>query len=127
VSISGATFEDKQRCAPKEGVAVVELHGEKDDVIKVEGGELYSVKYPSAQATVAHWAAYNGCSGALADTGQTLDLFTLPGAETKVARFDGCARGAVELWTVKDGPHAPMMGPSFGKSIGSLLVAHPKR
>jgi polyhydroxybutyrate depolymerase len=126
VSMSGATFEDKQRCAPKDGVAVVELHGEKDDVVKVEGGELYAVKYPSAQNTVAHWAGYNGCTGTLADSGQTLDLFTLPGAETTVARYQGCARGAVELWTVKNGSHAPMMGPSFGKSIWSFFAAHPK-
>jgi polyhydroxybutyrate depolymerase len=130
VSMSGATYADASKCRPKEPVAVVELHGEKDDVVRFEGGEIDTLdvhaKYPSAKETVARWAAYDGCTGALEDAGLTLDLFTMTGQETRVSRYAGCARGAAELWTVKDGPHAPMMNAGFGKAIWSFFAAHPK-
>lgn len=130
VSMSGATYADASKCAPSAPVAVVELHGEKDDVVLYGGGTLdmldIHAKYPSAKETVAHWAAYDGCTGSLEDTGTTLDLFTLPGAETRVARYGGCRGGAAELWTVTNGPHAPLMNAGFGAAVWSFFAAHPK-
>lgn len=130
VSMSGATYADASKCAPTAPVAVVELHGEKDDVVLYDGGTLdmldVHAKYPSAKETVAHWAAYDGCAGSLEETGTTLDLFTLPGAETRVARYGGCRGGGAELWTVTDGPHAPLMNAGFGAAIWSFFAAHPK-
>lgn len=129
VSMSGAGYAVPSRCKPADGVAVAELHGEKDDVVKFEGSKgdpgLLTAEYPSAAETVAQWAQHDGCSGALVEGGK-LDLFTMAGDETKVARYGGCKRGAVELWTVVGGPHAPLMHGGFGAAVWAFFAAHPK-
>lgn len=131
ISVSGATYADAAKCQPKEGISVVELHGDQDDVVVFGGGTLESgsskVKYPSAKETVAQWAQRDGCSGSLVAGGADVDLVTsLPGAETLIERYAGCAKGAVELWTVKGGGHAPAFGPSFGPALWGFFEAHPK-
>lgn len=131
ISVSGATWADDSKCAPKDGVSIVELHGDGDDTVEYAGGELdylgTKAKYPSAKDTVAHWARHDGCSGALVSSGAGLDLVTnLAGAETAVERYEGCTKGAVELWTVKGGVHAPAFGPSFAPALWSFFEAHPK-
>ena len=99
--------------------------------MKYAGGELdylgSKAKYPSAKDTVAHWAKHDGCTGALAAGGAPLDLVTnLPGAETSVERYEACAKGSVELWTVKGGVHAPAFGPTFAPALWSFFEAHAK-
>jgi polyhydroxybutyrate depolymerase len=131
LSLSGATFADASRCKPTSPLSIAEVHGDKDDVVVYEGGTLTYGKidaaYPSAKDTVAHWAAYSGCSGALEPTGTTLDLASkIPGAETKVERYAGCSRGDVELWTIAGGPHAPLFNPEWGRTIWSFFDAHAK-
>jgi polyhydroxybutyrate depolymerase len=104
------------------------VHGTKDDVIRYEGGKLFG-KYPPAKETVATWARKNGCSGALVETGQQKDLDgVLPGAETSVARYEGCPAGIdVELWTIADGAHIPDVGKVWADEAFAFLLAHPKR
>ncbi len=131
VSMSGATFEDAKRCTPKEGVSVVEIHGEDDDVVLYSGGRLdfgsVSTPYPSAHDTAQRWAALNGCTGSLADSGKRVDVAAaLTGDETRVERYDSCARGAVELWTVEKGSHAPAIAKTFADTMWSFFEAHPK-
>jgi len=131
VSMSAATYADEGRCAPKEGVAVVELHGEKDNVVLFEGGTLemgnVAAKYPSAHETVARWGKLNGCGNALTPTTTTLDLTpSLAGSETKIERYEGCTRGTVELWTMKDGPHAPALAKDFSENVWKFFEGHPK-
>ena len=130
ISVSGATYQDDARCKPKAGLALAEIHGDQDDTVKYAGGELdylgSMAKYPSAHDTVAHWAAHDGCTGALAPAG-TLDLVAdLEGNETTVERYGACAKGDVELWTVKGGVHAPLFGPTFAPALWSFFEAHPK-
>ncbi len=56
----------------------------------------------------------------------TLDLDSgLPGAETKVERYDGC-QAAVELWTIQGGSHVPALQPIWGETIYGFLSSHPK-
>jgi polyhydroxybutyrate depolymerase len=132
-SVSGATFADATKCKPKEGVAIIEMHGDKDATIDFNGGtsdygDVSGVPYPSAFETVGHWARYNGCTGALTDTGVTYDLEKpIAGAETHVAAYSGCAKGSVELWTVQGGPHFTYLTPSFGPTVWSFFSAHPKK
>lgn len=132
-SVSGATYADASKCKPKEGLAIVEMHGDMDDTVSYDGGttdygSISGVPYPSAHDTVAHWATYNGCSGALADTGTTYDLEQpIPGAETQVSSYSGCMKGDVELWTVKGGPHFTYLTSSFGPTVWSFFAAHPKK
>jgi len=127
ISVSGATWKDDTKCKPKEGISLVELHGDSDDTVLYAGGELQGVTYPSAKDTVAHWAGHDGCTGGLVPGGAALDLVpSLAGAETIVEHYDGCAKGAVELWTVKGGVHAPPFGPTFGPALWTFFAAHPK-
>lgn len=130
ISVSGATWADDAKCQPKEGVSVVELHGDADDTVLYAGGALdfgtSSAKYPSAKETVAHWAAHDGCTGALVSAGADVDLVLPTGTDTTVEHYDGCARGAVELWTVRGGVHAPPFGPTFGPALWTFFAAHPK-
>jgi polyhydroxybutyrate depolymerase len=72
VSLAGATWEDASLCTPKVPVAVVQVHGDMDDVIDYDGGVNTDFAgtayvYPSAHATVASWAALDHCSEPLAD------------------------------------------------------------
>ena len=131
VSVSGTTFNDATRCKPAAGLSMVEVHGDQDDTVVYDGGTstfaLVSADYPSARDTVAHWATYNGCTGALAATGQTLDLDSrIAGAETRIEKYAGCTRGDVELWTIQGGPHAPHLSSAWGQTVWDYFVAHPK-
>jgi polyhydroxybutyrate depolymerase len=131
ISVSGATYADETKCAPKEGVSLVELHGDKDAMVAYAGGTLdyngSKADYPSAKDTVAHWAAHDGCSGALVPSGTSLDLVAnLAGAETTVEHYPSCTKGAVELWTVKGGVHAPAFGAAFAPALWHFFEGHPK-
>lgn len=132
VSLAGAQWLDVSHCKPSRPIAVAQVHGDADGTIQYGGGSNLQadgslVPYPSAQQTVADWAKLDGCTGALVDTGKTLDLeTTLAGNETKVSRYDGCPAGiAVELWTIQGGSHIPSFGPAWGTSVLDFLQAHP--
>ncbi|MEO0974143.1 MAG: alpha/beta fold hydrolase, partial [Pseudomonadota bacterium] len=62
VSFAGAQWEQEDRCAPSEAVAVAQLHGTGDGVIQYTGGCIPGLAcYPSARESVQSWAALNGC------------------------------------------------------------------
>ena len=58
----------------------------------------------------------------------TLNLdFRLPGNETTIQRFDGCARTTdVELWTIHGGAHIPTLSTDFAPHVWQWLSDHPK-
>jgi polyhydroxybutyrate depolymerase len=129
VSLAGAVWKDPSKCNPAGKIAVLEIHGDADAVIPYNGGAYSGLAaFPSAPDTVATWAAKNGCSGALAPSGQTLDLdSSLLGAETVVSRYSGCpAHGEVELWTILGGGHVPILQPTWGETIYGFMASHPK-
>jgi polyhydroxybutyrate depolymerase len=128
VSLAGAVWNDPSKCRPAGPVSILEVHGDADLVINYNGGQNFGNTYPSAHTTVATWAAKNGCTGTLTDTGQTLDLdAVLLGAETTIERYAGCpAAGAVELWTIRNGSHVPVLQSSWGATIYDFLTRHPK-
>jgi polyhydroxybutyrate depolymerase len=129
VSLAGMTWKDASKCPAKERIAILQIHGDADGNIKYGGGNVgapWMASYPSARETVAHWAAADGC-GALQATGETLDLDSkLAGNETAIERYAGCAGGAVELWTVRGGPHMPRLTPAWSRPVWDFLSAHPK-
>lgn len=123
VSLAGAMWRDSSRCQPTAPVAVLQIHGDADDVIRYEGGRFRPelAPYPSAHDTVAWWARHNRCLGDLTATGERLDLEPgLPGAETRVDRYAGC-RARVELWTIKGGDHVPRDGARIGAQVYEFL------
>lgn len=130
VSLAGATWKEPTRCMPSAPVAVLQVHGDQDVVIKYGGGHFASNPgdYPSAADTVAQWAKLNACTGTRMDTGQMLDLDdNQTGAETKVERFSNCPTVAVELWTMRGSGHFPGLGATWGEQILKFLLANPKK
>lgn len=136
VSQAGLFFSDPARCVPKEPVAFRHLHGTADKLVPYDGGAIGGAIHPkakprtllSAKALVAAFAKADGCQPALVELPAKIDLdVTLAGAETTVARHEGCAKGsAAELWTVTGAGHVPMGLASLGRVVWDFFAAHPK-
>lgn len=127
VSLAGMGWQDPSKCHPTDPVSVLQIHGDADETISYGGGTVFGSgpTFPGAVATVASWAAKNGCAETLTDDGH-LDLVTdLDGEETRMARH-ACTSGAVELWTIEGGRHVPRLQPTSAERIYAFLEAHPK-
>ncbi len=115
-------------CKPKEPVAILQVHGTKDDTVPYEGGPLAGGGAPvlSAKATVAAWATLNGCGGALTSAGPARDFeSTIAGPETLLERH-ACTKGAAELWTLQEGSHIPSFNDQWLPAVMDFLEAHPR-
>ena len=131
VALAGAVWNDPSKCNPTSKVSVLDVHGDADSTILYGGGAVATgvPPYPGETQTMSTWAGKNGCTGALADNGQTLDLDTgLAGAETKEAVTSSCPTGIdVELWTIQGGGHIPALAhPTWGDAVWAFMKAHPK-
>ena len=108
-SIAGAGPKPEEPCRAAAGVRVLEVHGDADPIVNIRGGPLFAdARYPSnisAMQTALDWAKRFECDPKPKDAGGLDFEAALPGKETKISRFDGCKRGAVELWTVTGGSH----------------------
>ena len=137
-SLAGATFANPAKCAPTMPVAVLQIHGTADDTILFKGGTIEGLgsgrsmaPYPGAEASVATWAKYDACAAssvvdAHVDVDADLSVGGAP-AEASVTRWTGCRPGgAVELWTMPGGGHAPNISESFPGSVLDFFEAHPK-
>jgi polyhydroxybutyrate depolymerase len=138
VSLAGATYANDADCAPREPVAILQIHGTGDDTVLFEGGTLkfggtaQPRTYPGAEATAASWAVYDGCVTAFDTLQETLDIDAgIDGpngpTETKLETAKSCAPGGhVELWTIPGGSHVPNLSTSFAADVIDFLMAHPK-
>lgn len=132
VPLAGDNFKDAQnRCHPKEPVAVLQVHGDKDDAVPYTGGTDPDTgrTIPSALDSVKFWASVAGCSMTADTSAENLDVdVNIDGNETTVTRFPRCKPGgAAELWTIKGGSHVPAFGrPDWANYVWSWFAAHPK-
>jgi polyhydroxybutyrate depolymerase len=128
VSIGGAGRGRDEPCAPASPIAVLEVHGDADPIVRYDGGRVFNDRaldpHPAAAETFHDWAARLGCAGAPKVTVADLDP-RLPGTETKIESYADCPLGAVELWTVHGGGHQ-VMTPTLLARVGEFLAAHPK-
>lgn len=128
-SLAGATWADPTACAPSQPVSVLQLHGDADSTVLYQGGDFSIGSYPGAAVTVATWADYNGCTGALTDDPARLDIDrSITGDDTRTAHHAGCPAGIdAELWTIEGGGHIPNLAPTaFPGIVWSWLSAHPR-
>jgi polyhydroxybutyrate depolymerase len=131
ISIAGALGQGRPRCRPATPVSILQVHGDRDQVILYDGGDsvlgLGSRPYPGAAATVGAWGDLDGCSP-LRAAGAALDLeLGIPGAETQVEYRKGCPAGIdVRLWTIQGGAHVPNVSASFIQLSWEWLEGHPK-
>jgi polyhydroxybutyrate depolymerase len=131
VSLAGSTWADQDRCSPQSPVSVLQIHGDADDVIRYEGGDILGAPYPSAAETTRQWARLNQCSeppSSIIAEDPTVDLeATIESAETSIFAVSDCPAGVdVELWTINGGSHIPGFTPEFASATISFLLSHPK-
>jgi polyhydroxybutyrate depolymerase len=101
-SIAGAGVDPSEPCAVRSPLGVLEIHGDRDPIVRYEGGRVFDdpalAAHPSAEASVRAWAARLGCAAAAADSGEGH-------ASMRIERHDGCRLGSVELWTIPGADH----------------------
>ena len=134
VSFAGAVFKEPGKCNPSSPVAVLQVHGDQDAVIRYAGGSNSThgqrfPEYPAAKDTVAFWAKANGCAETPAEVGPPLTLLGNSSfADTSISRHPGCKEGgAAELWTIRGGAHAPLpLSTRWAELLYSFCEAHPR-
>jgi polyhydroxybutyrate depolymerase len=134
VSLAGATYENAQACNPSQPVSVLDIHGDADTTVLYDGGDIgitagnLCLTYPGELVTLAHWQEYDHCAAGLVSDPTTVNLdYLLPGNETSIQRFTGCAQATdVELWTIHGGAHIPTLSSEFAPRVWQWLSDHPK-
>src|SRR5688572_21435250 len=82
-------------------IAVLEVHGNADEVVRYDGGNLFDrpelPSHASANDTLSDWGRRLSC-GSEPRSGAPFDLDReLPGEETTTLSFEGCPGGSVAL------------------------------
>jgi polyhydroxybutyrate depolymerase len=91
---------DDPPCKPEREVFVLQIHGDRDEVIHYGGGQGSNGRYPSVLESTKRWADLNGCR-------------EHRGPETSFSFYHGTtkreewlsAKPCVVLWTFEDGGH----------------------
>ncbi|HEY4394247.1 MAG TPA: PHB depolymerase family esterase [Polyangia bacterium] len=130
VSIGGAGRAREEACAPVSPIAIAEVHGDADPIVRYQGGRVFNDRaldpHPSAPDTFHDWAVRLHCEPLGAPKVSEVDLDPrLPGAETRIESYPNCPGGTAELWTVHGGGHQ-VMTPALLARVGEFLSAHPK-
>jgi polyhydroxybutyrate depolymerase len=127
-SMSGAAPPSDQGCTATHTLALLEVHGDADEIVRYGGGSVFDsselAPFPGAQQGFRNWGKRFSCAGtpeSVAD--RDLDA-RLAGPETRVERYASCASGSVELWTVRGGGHHVGMGQQAFEAIWQFLAAH---
>ena len=127
-SMSGAAPPAEQACTPTRSLALLELRGDADEIVRYGGGSVFDTPglstFLGAEQGFRSWAKRLGCGGdALAAPDRDLDP-RLPGSETRVERYTGCPGGSVELWSVRGGNHFVGMRQQAFSAVWEFLAAH---
>jgi polyhydroxybutyrate depolymerase len=137
-SLAGMTFLDPNTRRPSQPVNVLQIHGTADEAVPYAGGALLAglpvvALFPGAVTTVQTWAGFNGCQGPQWDAQPSMNLdLAVAGLDTTVLRYTNCpAGGAVELWSINGGLHAPTFfsgttNSEYSARVIDWLLAHPK-
>jgi polyhydroxybutyrate depolymerase len=127
-SLAGASYFKATDCGAKNSVSVLQVHGTNDETILYEGGQIFSNSYPSAFASVSQWATFNQCTQNAVTRSTKLDLEgNIAGDETSIKAWTNCQNSSeVELWTMQNATHIPMLSSTFATKIWEFFAAHPK-
>lgn len=135
-SVAGPLSLDPRQCSPSEPVSILHIHGTADTAALYWGGFGVSgvgnwinpTPNHGAVRTIQTWAGYNGASGPITDPTPSLDLvLDVAGPDTLITRYTNAPPGgAVELWTINNGPHTPDLSSEFRSRVIDWLLSHPK-
>jgi len=123
-STGGAGPAATQPCPVMSPIGVLEVHGDRDRIVRYEGGHIFDDQtrdpYLSSAATAASWGQRLGCLGT-----ETSDV-TPPGMPPlRIERHTPCHLGDFELWTILGGGHG-IDSPALLDRIWSFLAVHVK-
>jgi polyhydroxybutyrate depolymerase len=110
-SVAGAAPE---ACHPREKVAILQVHGDADEVVPPSGGALGGglprlARFPAPFDSLKGWARFDGCAKAIVEG----DVMKWP-----------CG---VELWTLPGVGHSLSPPAGFMRRVLRFLLDHPKR
>jgi polyhydroxybutyrate depolymerase len=130
VSLAGSTFADDASCAPASTpVSVLTMHGDADDRVFYQGGEIAGNPYPSEPETTRRFAAHAHCDTEHPVFAANIDVVnSVDGAETTVLQYTDCALGVdVTLWTMQGVSHIPIgwVGSAIDRMI-DWVPNHPR-
>jgi len=129
-SVAGAAPKTLVGCNPSSSIAVLEVHGDKDQVVSYAGGSVFQrpevPTHSGAKEGLLAWASLLGCTERSPQETK-LDLFAaLPDAETHSLRHERCARGSAALLTVVGGDHYLGAEPKLLTEIWRYFERYPK-
>lgn len=127
--LAGAVSLASKDCPATRPVGVLHIHGTHDDTVTYQAHPtapvdgIFPIQTLGAEAAVERWRAKNGCAPGMPAPVKA-DLTGLPGSETDVFTWSGCAAGApVELWRVNEGDHLLLdVTDAFRDRVAGYLV-----
>ena len=127
-SVAGA-MDDDVDCAPSRAVSVLQVHGDADRTILIDGGSINGERYLSAAGITGLWRVRDACPAGEPSAGPPLDAdLAVPGDDLTVSAWPGCAQGTeVALWTITDGSHVPAFTPEFTGALLDWFEANARR
>lgn len=123
MSLAGATWEDPEDCDPgAPALSVLVVHGTGDDTILYDGVPGF---HPGAVEVAERSATTAGCDPSMTTSLGTVDyVAAVEGEETEKLAYLGCNEGLeVELWTMVDAGHIPLLGTRFPADMIDWLLA----
>jgi polyhydroxybutyrate depolymerase len=133
-SLAGTTTLGETNCRPSQPVNVLHIHGTADEVVPYAGGGrrtnaagVVSIR-TGAMQVVQLWAGFNGSEDPVTDSTPSVDLdLSVAGLDTIVTRYGTHpAGGEVELWSIQNANHFPVLSAEFSPRMVDWLLARPK-
>jgi polyhydroxybutyrate depolymerase len=126
-SIAGALDVDAT-CEPAKPVSVLQVHGDADETIAYDGGEISGRSYTSADQTVARWRQIDGCRTESHPATRLDADADVKGDDLKPTSWTDCGAGTrVALWTIAGGRHNPTLTPAFTTALYDWFEAGGRR
>lgn len=116
ISFAGAGNLSLKPCQNNTKTSILLIHGTSDSTINYKGGDIQGVKYTSAQETTQQWLKLKDC-GSTPEISNSDFIDNLSGEETTKNTYRCDNSATVNLWSIENGSHAPLLNESFTKNI----------
>jgi polyhydroxybutyrate depolymerase len=125
-SFAGDPWNDASLCKPRVPVSVLQVHGDKDEVVAYAGspggraapGSLPLGAMPAAKEGIAMWSRNDGCAAP----------HVVDDDREEVLSYEGCAQGSqVELVTIHGGTHNLDRDRIDMERVWAFLASHTRR
>ncbi len=117
--LAGAVYKDEADCAGTTPVSVLHVHGTLDASVAYASDATHA----GAEESVGRWVTKAGCAGSPTVAARNY-LNSLPGDETTVTQYGGCAEDVdVQLWSAEGADHTFLgNNDAFKDDVANWLV-----